>query len=170
MRSLKSGNTRIDGDGDGIPCEALCKGGKGGSPPPRGSSSPRPKATMISGRAGLISVGDGDTIRVRASSGESVTIRLACIDAPELAQGASGAAATQTVDRYGRTVAEVYANGRNLNVEMVRRGKAYVYWQYLSGCDANDAYLKAESEAQRSRQGVWRSGNEVKPWDFRRNR
>ena len=52
---------------------------------------------------------------------------------------------------------------------MVRRGKAYVYRQYLSGCNAN-AYLKAEGEAQRSRQGVWRSGNEVKPWDFRRNR
>ena len=136
MRSLKSGNTRIDGDDDGIPCEALCKGGKGGSPPPRGPSSPRPKATLISGRAGLISVGDGDTIRVRASSGESVTVRLDCIDAPETAQGASDAAATQTlrqlvgsgpleirpqtIDRYGRTVAEVYANGRNLNVEMVR--------------------------------------------------
>ncbi|CAK6701086.1 thermonuclease family protein [Synechococcus sp. CBW1107] len=136
MRSLKSGNTRTDGDGDGIPCEALCKGGKGGSPPPRGPSSPRPKATLISGRAGLISVGDGDTIRVRASSGESVTVRLDCIDAPETAQGASDAAATQTlrqlvgsgplkirpqtIDRYGRTVTEVYANERNLNVEMVR--------------------------------------------------
>ncbi|MBE9172153.1 thermonuclease family protein [Cyanobium sp. LEGE 06143] len=28
----------------------------------------------------------------------------------------------QTVDRYGRTVAEVYAGGRNVNVEMVRVG------------------------------------------------
>ncbi|MEB3354630.1 MAG: excalibur calcium-binding domain-containing protein, partial [Cyanobacteriota bacterium] len=27
MRSLRSGNTRIDGDGDGIPCESLCRGG-----------------------------------------------------------------------------------------------------------------------------------------------
>ena len=45
----------------------------------------------------LISVGDGDTIRVRSSSGKAVTIRLACIDAPETAQGASGAASTQSL-------------------------------------------------------------------------
>ena len=75
----------------------------------------------------------------------------------------------QTVDRYGRTVAEVLVGGSNVNVEMVRRGQAYVYRQYMSGCNAN-AYLSAENEAQRYRQGVWRRGNEVKPWDFRRSR
>jgi endonuclease YncB( thermonuclease family) len=108
---------------------------------------------------------------------------MACIDAPETAQGQSGAEATnmlkwllannaleirpQTTDRYGRTVAEVYANGRNINLEMVRMGMAYAYRDYLSGCDAN-AYLDAESQAERSRQGVWRWGNETKPWDFRK--
>jgi hypothetical protein len=25
MRSFKSGNTRLDGDHDGIPCESLCR-------------------------------------------------------------------------------------------------------------------------------------------------
>jgi micrococcal nuclease len=90
-----------------------------------------------------VSVGDGDTIRVRSASGEVVTIRLACIDAPETAQGEPGAVATQTlktllaagslqlrpqtVDRFGRTVAEVYAAGRNAGLEMVRRGDAFVY-------------------------------------------
>jgi len=68
---------------------------------------------------------------------------MACIDAPETAQGESGTQATlvlkqllgagpveirpQTVDRYGRTVAEVYAGGRNVNLEMVRLGMAYDY-------------------------------------------
>lgn len=75
----------------------------------------------------------------------------------------------QTVDRYGRTVAEVYAGGRNVGVEMIRQGMAYVYREYLSGCDAN-TYLSAEEQAQRFRQGVWQWGNEVKPWDFRRSR
>jgi endonuclease YncB( thermonuclease family) len=128
-------------------------------------------------------VGDGDTIRVTGANGQKVTIRMACIDAPETAQGESGTQATlvlkqllgaggleirpQTVDRYGRTVAEVYSGGRNVNLEMVRLGMAYAYRQYLSGCDEN-AYLGAEAQAERGRQGVWRWGNEVKPWDFRK--
>ena len=130
-------------------------------------------------------MGDGDTIRVTDAKGQKVTIRMACIDAPETAQGESGTQATlvlkqllgtgpveirpQTVDRYGRTVAEVYAGGRNVNLEMVRLGMAYAYRQYLNGCDEN-AYLGAEAQAERSRQGVWRWGNEVKPWDFRKSR
>jgi hypothetical protein len=44
---------------------------------------------------------------------------------------------------------------------------AYAYRDYLGGCDAN-AYLDAEAQAERFRQGVWRWGNEVKPWDFRK--
>ena len=134
-------------------------------------------------KATVLSIGDGDTIRVTGANGQKVTIRMACIDAPETAQGESGTQATlvlkqllgvgpveirpQTVDRYGRTVAEVYAGGRNVNLEMVRMGMAYAYRQYLSGCDKN-AYLGAEDQAERYRQGVWRWGNEVKPWDFRK--
>jgi endonuclease YncB( thermonuclease family) len=120
---------------------------------------------------------------VTGSNGQKVTVRLACIDAPETAQGQSGADATQmlkqllsngslelrpqTIDKYGRTVAEVYAGGRNVNLELVRLGLAYAYRDYLRGCDAN-AYLDAESQAGRYRQGVWRWSNEVKPWDFRK--
>ena len=154
------------------------------TPAPR-RSQPKPVAAAAAGPATLVSVGDGDTIRVTTAKGQKVTIRMACIDAPETAQGESGTQATlvlkqllgagpveirpQTVDRYGRTVAEVYAGGRNVNLEMVRLGMAYAYRDYLSGCDAN-AYLGAEAQAERARQGVWRWGNEVKPWDFRKGR
>lgn len=154
------------------------------APSPR-RSQPKQAAPALAGPATLVSVGDGDTIRVTGANGQKVTIRLACIDAPETAQGESGAVATQmlkqllaagsleirpqTVDRYGRTVAEIYAGGRNVNLEMVRMGAAYVYQQYLSGCDES-AYLGAESQAERYRFGVWRWGNEVKPWDFRKSR
>ena len=154
------------------------------TPAPR-RSQPKPVAAAAAGPATLVSVGDGDTIRVTDAKGQKVTIRMACIDAPETAQGESGTQATlvlkqllgtgpveirpQTVDRYGRTVAEVYAGGRNVNLEMVRLGMAYAYRQYLNGCDEN-AYLGAEAQAERSRQGVWRWGNEVKPWDFRKSR
>lgn len=152
------------------------------SSPPR-RSEPKPVANAAAGLATLVSVGDGDTIRVTTANGQKVTIRMACIDTPETAQGESGTQSTlvlkqllgagglevrlQTVDRYGRTVAEVFARGRNVNLEMVRLGMAYAYRQYLSGCDEN-TYLGAEAQAERYRQGVWRWGNELKPWDFRR--
>jgi hypothetical protein len=44
---------------------------------------------------------------------------------------------------------------------------AYAYRDYLDGCDAS-AYLGAEAQAEHFRQEVWRWGNEVKPWNFRR--
>jgi micrococcal nuclease len=200
MRSLRSGNTRIDGDGDGIPCEALCRGysGGGGSPgggtsaPSQGparirvSPSPAPSQrvtpTVASGPVTLVSVGDGDTIRVKDRAGTAATIRVACIDAPETAQGQPGKAATEslravlaagsleikvhTKDRYGRTVAEVFAGGKNAGVELVRRGDAFVYHQYLEGCDAT-AYIRAEEQAERARLGVWRWNNVQRPWEFR---
>jgi len=117
----------------------------------------------------LISVGDGDTVRVTSRSGEKVTIRLACIDAPETAQGASGQWSTKTLkgliqgksislkpqvkDRYGRTVAEIYVGDRNINLQMVQLGAAYAYRQYLKQCD-RDAYLRAEDAATTNALGV----------------
>ena len=58
---------------------------------PRRSSG---AAFLPSGQALVISVGDGDTIRVKDSAGKSVTVRLACIDAPETAQVSTGQEAT----------------------------------------------------------------------------
>ena len=52
---------------------------------------------------------------------------------------------------------------------MVRLGMAYAYRQYLSGCDEN-AFLGAEAQAELGRQGVWRWGNEIKPWYFRKTK
>jgi micrococcal nuclease len=152
------------------------------APTPRPTNQ-KPTVPLAKGPVSLVSVGDGDTIRVTTANGLKVTVRLACIDAPETAQGQSGADATeglkqllasgplelrpQTIDKYGRTVAEVYTGGRNVNLELVRMGLAYAYRQYMSGCNAN-AYLDAEGQAEQYRQGAWRWGNEVKPWDFRK--
>ena len=136
-------------------------------------------------RATVLSIGDGDTIRVQ-QGGKRLTIRLACIDAPELAQAPDGANARrylqsrlrlgsnvtlrpQTVDRFGRTVAEVIGEV-NLNLALVEDGMAFAYRRYLSQCNAKE-YLDAEFRASRSRFGVWRvSGGITRPWDFRRGR
>ena len=136
------------------------------------------------GHATVLSVGDGDTLTV-SDGGRRVTVRLACIDAPESAQtpyGGKARSALQAMapvgasvtiqgskkDRYGRTIAEVVRAGANINLELVRRGEAFVYRQYLSGCDRN-AYLSAEKSAESARLGVWSVlGGITRPWDWRR--
>jgi endonuclease YncB( thermonuclease family) len=136
-------------------------------------------------RATVLSVGDGDTLRV-STGGRSITIRLACIDAPETAQSAWGQQSRaylmqrlprgrevsiqpHSTDRYGRTVAEVISD-ININQVMVEDGQAFAYRRYLSSCDAKE-YLDAEYRASRHRYGVWQvEGGITRPWDFRRGR
>ena len=135
--------------------------------------------------ATVVSIGDGDTIRV-IEGGKRITVRLACIDAPELAQRPDGEQAHRylqsrlkvgskvqliplTVDRYGRTVAEVVGEV-NLNLAMVEDGMAFAYRKFLGHCDEK-AYLDAEFRANRRRYGVWKvPGGITRPWDFRRSR
>ena len=144
-----------------------------------------PGVTAQGAHTTVLSIGDGDTIRVQQGA-KRITIRLACIDAPEMAQAPDGAKArsylqsrlrvgssvtikTKTVDRFGRTVAEVIS-GVNINLALVEDGLAFAYRQYLSQCDAK-AYLDAEDRASRRRTGVWRvPGGITRPWDFRRGR
>lgn len=136
-------------------------------------------------KAEVLSIGDGDTIRVR-QGGRAITVRLACIDAPETAQSPYGRQArstlqqrlpigrevildVKTTDRYGRTVAEVISD-ININLAMVEDGQAFAYRQYLGGCDAKE-YLDAEFRASRHRYGVWQvEGGITRPWDFRKGR
>jgi endonuclease YncB( thermonuclease family) len=136
-------------------------------------------------KAEVLSIGDGDTIRVR-QGGRAITVRLACIDAPETAQNPYGkqvrrylqqrlpigrqvTLAVKTTDRYGRTVAEVISD-ININLAMVEDGQAFVYRQYLGGCDAKE-YLEAEFRASRRRYGVWQVEDGItRPWDFRKGR
>lgn len=135
----------------------------------------------------VISVGDGDTLKVSGSSQATKTIRMACIDAPELAQKPHGKHAREALkellptgtiaeiqelgkDRYARSVAIVTAQGKVTNVEMVRSGNAFIYWQYLAGCD-KESLVKAEKQAKAASKGIWsKSSPALKPWDFRRKR
>ena len=93
---------------------------------------------------------DGDTCRT--SKGEKV--RLACIDTPELrgkrADPVPAKAARDylrsrvagktvtirriTTDRYGRTVAELFVDGSNIQQQLVASGHAEIYWKYAHQC------------------------------------
>jgi endonuclease YncB( thermonuclease family) len=132
----------------------------------------------------VLSVGDGDTLTVTDGT-RRIKVRLACIDAPETAQSPYGGEARKALqslapsgsqvqvktvasDRYGRTVAEVFRGGSNLNLALVKGGYAFVYRDYLANCDRN-TYLGAEREAESRRKGVWAvPGGVTRPWDWRR--
>lgn len=143
------------------------------------------KAQTLAGR--VVSVGDGDTIRV-ATSSKTLTVRLACIDAAETAQAPYGRASTERlkqllpvgqpvslrvadIDRYGRSVAKIYKGNLSINLALVQEGQAVVYRQYLSACpELKDQLLKAEASAKARRIGFWNQPNPVLPKDFRQGK
>ena len=134
----------------------------------------------------VLSIGDGDTITVTEGS-RRIKVRLACIDAPENSQSPYGMEArralqgllpigsqvtlrTKATDRYGRSVAEVLKGRTNINQTLVRSGNAFVYWQYISGCD-RQTYSRLENDARLKGAGVWSvPGGIQRPWDYRRGR
>jgi endonuclease YncB( thermonuclease family) len=134
----------------------------------------------------VLSIGDGDTITVTEGN-RRIKVRLACIDAPETSQSPYGMEArkklqgllpigsqvtlkTKATDRYGRSVSEVLKGGNNINQTLVRSGDAFVYWQYVSGCD-RQTYSSLENTARLKGIGVWSvPGGIQRPWDYRRNR
>lgn len=151
--------------------------------------NPSPTSAPITKKITVVSVGDGDTFRVN-KEGKTITVRLACIDAPETTQGVYGTKATNQLkqllpvgqqvvlrivnnDRYGRMVAEVYVDEKLVNLQMVSSGYAAVYPQYLNGCPTNKPQLiQAEETAKQQGKGMWDKTNPipVMPWDFRRGR
>jgi endonuclease YncB( thermonuclease family) len=98
------------------------------------------------------SIHDGDTLRVRSSRGEVIKVRFACVDAPELNQEPMGKKSRDylqwlvnrggnkvkvqaiTVDRYGRTVAQLWNNYGLIQSQMAIAGMAYGYEQYKKDC------------------------------------
>jgi endonuclease YncB( thermonuclease family) len=139
-------------------------------------------AQTLSGQAEVV---DGDTLSIR---GEKARIRLYGVDTPEGQQicedasskrylcGSRAAEALSSLvgrngrvtcqeedrDRYGRIVAVCQANGREINAELIRQGRALEYKESSDG-----RYADEEAEARKARRGLW-AGKFVEPWDWRR--
>ncbi|KXB30787.1 hypothetical protein AT959_08640 [Dechloromonas denitrificans] len=134
-------------------------------------------AEVISGK--VVRIADGDTVTILAEGNQQVTVRLADIDAPEKGQ-AFGNAARQAladavflkniqvdvvkIDKYGRSVGYVVADGNDVNQMLVRDGHAWVYRQYVT----RKSYLQDEEAARNRRAGLWKDTNPKAPWEFRR--
>ena len=133
--------------------------------------------------ATVVAIDSGDTLRVRAG-GVVRTIRLACLDAPELEQIPHGPGAKATLQRLlpigapvtlisparpgaATAVAEVVSGAANVNLEMVRTGQAFSTLDDQPQCDPL-RYAEAENTAQFRRLGVWQvEGGLQRPWDWR---
>lgn len=123
---------------------------------------------------------DGDTVDVFVS-GEPRRVRLDQIDAPEGAQayGEESRARLEALclgkragiepvktDRYGRTIAKLYCDGKDAGAEQVRNGAAWVYWRY-----ARDAELfDLQTDARRAKAGLWAEPDPTPPWLYRHRR
>ena len=135
---------------------------------------------------------DGDTIHIVANNTE-ITLRLFAIDAPEtsktkhdpgqpFSQAASrhlaGLVLNRTVhfkncgtDRYGRTLAVVFVDGKDVNIDLLKAGLAEVY-RGSSGTGQQMAlYREAEKEAREAGRGMWAlKENYISPKEWRERR
>lgn len=108
-------------------------------------------------------------------------IRLRGIDAPEskmpygkeatdelvkLLQGKCLRVLVYGVDRYGRSVGDIYCNGIFAQEVMLKKGFAWHYTAY----DQRSELAKWEKEARVKRVGLWASSNPEKPWEWRKDR
>jgi len=126
---------------------------------------------------GGIRVVDGDTIVLSANTPDQQEerVRLLSIDTPERGDhgfAEAGEALRELIgrngvqlvyktdgklerDRYGRLLAYVFADGVNVNIEMVRLGWSPYYTEYgRSRFDLE--FREAEAEARSSQRGLWR--------------
>jgi micrococcal nuclease len=130
----------------------------------------------IAGEYQVSRVVDGDTIIVNKGT-IKLTIRLVGIDAPEVSHAKNepgqpfsqqstkhlaGLVLNKTVDvkshgpdRYGRTLGEVFLEGNNINLEMVKAGLAEVYRGTPAKGQNMEPYWKAEEEARKAGRGMW---------------
>jgi len=139
-----------------------------------------PALSARSTEARVVSVADGDTVRIRSRGGEPETIRLLYIDAPEHDQpwGREARRALQELvriervrvetkgrDRYARTLGHLRrtADGLDVNLELVRRGHA---WANARGA-MRPRYDAAEREARAARRGLWQDPFPVSPYAWR---
>ena len=153
---------------------------------PSGEPDPDEAASLPEYEVVAGSVHDGDTLRVRSPKGEVLKVRFACVDAPELKQplgqesrnylrsmineaGNKVKIQIVDVDRYGRSVAELWTKSGLLQSRMAGAGMAFAYDQYSKNCPHWDAVKSSEKGAMEFKLGVWRSPNFERPWNYRKS-
>ena len=133
---------------------------------------------------------DGDTFIASGPDNQTITVRIASIDAPEKSQPGGDESrqslrelilkktvllsATKT-DVFKRTVANVHIEDGNVDVSeaQIRAGMAWVFERYIKeqATDKREIYRNAQQLARAERLGIWKDIDNalpVPPWQFRR--
>ncbi|MBT3176758.1 MAG: DUF4124 domain-containing protein [Desulfobacula sp.] len=138
-------------------------------------SSPKNKSRLFK----VVKIFDGDTIKVKGFD-LTFKIRLVGIDCPEigfnnrknqpfslkakqylihLLDNKKIAIKTYGTDAYNRQLAEVFADNKNINLEMIKAGLAEVYKGRRPANLDSQTYLREEAYARQTGKGMWRQGN-----------
>ncbi len=134
----------------------------------------------------LLHIADGDTINADCSQygAKDIRIRIWGIDAPELSQKPWGYRSKDAlikllptvkngtitlrindIDQYGRYVAQIFVNGQDIGLEMVKQGEAVVYHHFNN----LPQYRSAEQDAKKAKRGIWQeSGAQQDPGRWRK--
>lgn len=135
----------------------------------------------------VLKVSDGDTINIQKVEngkfvGEILRIRMYGMDAPEKTQdygsesrqaleklvtGKNLSVEVKNKDRYGRTVAIIYANGKNVNEEMVKTGNAWWYQEYAK---KDIQFEKYQENAKQKKLGLFSRKGYTEPWNYRKEK
>jgi micrococcal nuclease len=116
---------------------------------------------------------DGDTCRAYAKNGDRISVRLSGIDAPEVGQDfcpeAIAFLESMVKDRdidiecdgtsYARRTCFLFADGLNVNEEMVKAGFAWDFPRHSGG-----RYAPLEADARRNQRGLWAGKKIVSPF------
>ena len=143
--------------------------------------SSQASANTLSGK--VVAVLDGDTITVLHDNVQT-RVRITGIDAPEKKQ-AFGQRSKQSMsdcafgkdveidwkklDRDGRTIGKVVADGVDCGLRQIEIGMAWHYKAYAKNQSREDreAYALAEEKAKAERRGLWSDNDPLPPWEFR---
>ncbi|UOK43400.1 MULTISPECIES: thermonuclease family protein [Flavobacterium] len=128
----------------------------------------------------VIAIKDGDTVVVLDSLNKQTTLRLAEIDCPEKNQPFGTKAKQFTsqeifsktirykvydVDRYGRTVAQVYYDdNKYLSAEIIKHGMGWHYKKYSTSKEL----AQLEITARKNKTGLWIDTNPIEPSQWRK--
>lgn len=128
--------------------------------------------------ATVIGVADSNTIRFKDETGQTKTVKLACINTPKetkqqyvtsatkklqqlLPSGSRVVIRSLNLENGERTLGEVYVDNRSVNLRLVEEGNAVVDQESLEFCnETKTQFLIAEANAKNKRLGLWQQFNQ----------